>query len=96
MIICTDPTDPEIADTAFCKALRWRVHDPDEALGIAATHHRRAAEVRLRGPGWEIQAARHDQMAAICEEHAAALVTAAQAALLPVPHSEFQDADTPV
>lgn len=96
MTVCTDPTDPEIADTAFCKALRWRVHDPNEALNIAATHHSRATEVRLRGPGWEIQAARHDQMAAICETHAAALVTATQAALLPVLHPGFQDADTHV
>lgn len=69
----TNLTDPEIANTPFRKALRWRVHDPDEALGIAATHRKRAAEARLRHPGWEVQAARHDQMAAICEAHAAAL-----------------------
>lgn len=73
MSICTSSADPEIADTPFCKALRWRVYDPDEALGIAATHRRGAAEARLRQPGWEIQATRHDQMAAICEAHAAAL-----------------------
>ena len=73
MSICKDPADPEIADTPFCKALRWRVHHSDEALVIAATHRRRAAEARLRQPGWEVQATRHDQMAAICETHAAAL-----------------------
>jgi hypothetical protein len=71
--VCTHPADPEIADTPFCKALRWRVFDPDEALGIAATHRRRAVEARLCHPGWEAQAARHDQMAAICEAYAAAL-----------------------
>ena len=73
MSVCTHPDDPEIADTWFCKALRWRVFEPDEALHIAATHRRRAAEARLRHPGWEAQAARHDQMAAICVAHAAAL-----------------------
>jgi len=73
MSICTNPTDPEIADTPFCEALRWRVHDADEALGIAATHRGRAADARLRHPGWKIQATCHDQMAAICEAHAAAL-----------------------
>ena len=91
MTFCTNPDDPEIVDTPFCKALRWRVHDPDEALWIAATHHRRAAEVRLRAPGWEIQAIRHDQMAAICEEHAATLIKARQADL-PVLRLEFQEA----
>ena len=60
-------------DTWFHKALKWRVHDPDEAAHIASTHHRRAAETRSRGHGWEIQAQRHDDMASICEAHAAAL-----------------------
>ena len=73
MSVSTNPTDPDIADTPFYKALRWRVHDPDEALEIAATHRRRAAEERLGYPGQEVQAARHDRMAAICEEHAATL-----------------------
>jgi len=49
------------------------VFDPNEALGIAATHRRRAAEARLRHPDWETQAARHDQMVAICENHAVTL-----------------------
>lgn len=80
MIVCTHPAGPEIADTWFCKALRWRLFDPDEALGIAATHRRRAAEARLRHPGSEAQAARHDQMAAICECHAATLRDAAATA----------------
>lgn len=80
MSICTNLTDPEIAYTPFCKALRWRVHDVDEALGIAATHRMRAADERLRHPAWEIQATRHDQMAAICEAHAAALAGSQSAA----------------
>ena len=84
MNVCTHPTDPEIADTWFCKVLRWRVFDPDEALGIAETHRRRAAEARLRHAGWEAQAARHDQMAGICEAHAAALRDAIAAAGGPV------------
>ena len=84
MSVCTNPADPEIADTWFCKALRWRVFDPDEALGIAATHRRRAAEARLRDEGWEVQAARHDQMAAICVTHATALRDAMAAAEGPV------------
>ena len=71
---CTHPADLGVADTWFCKALRWRVHDPAEALAVAATHRRRAAKERLRHPGFEDQAARHEQMAGICEEHAAALV----------------------
>ena len=84
MSVCTHPANPEIADTWFCKALRWRVFDPDEALGIAATHRRRAAEARLRHEGWEAQAGRHDQMAAICEAHAAVLRDAIAAAGGPV------------
>lgn len=61
-------------ETWFHKALRCRVYDPDEALHIGATHHRRAAESRSRGGGWEIRAERHDEMAAICEAHAATLI----------------------
>ena len=73
MSVCTNPSDPEIADIWFCKALRWRVHDPDEARHIAASHRNHAIRFRSGHPGWEPQAARHDQMAAICEEHATAL-----------------------
>lgn len=76
----------ETADTPFCKALRWRVHDPEEALWIAATHRTRAREARSaisaridnfsdRSRALDLQggAASHDQMAAICEQHAANL-----------------------
>ncbi len=76
----------ETADTPFCKALRWRVHDPEEALWIAATHRTRAREARSSAPansdnfydrsralGLEGRAASHDQLAAICEQHAANL-----------------------
>ncbi len=76
----------EAADTPFCKALRWRVHEPEEALWIAATHRTRAREARSAIParidncsdrsralGLEGRAASRDQMAAICEQHAASL-----------------------
>ena len=72
--------------TRFVHILRWRVHAPEEALGIAATHRRRAAEARQAIPapivsfrdrsvalGLEERAARHDAMAAACERHAARL-----------------------
>ena len=90
MSVCTKATDPEIADTPFCKALRWRVHHADEALGIAATHHRRAAKARLRFPGWKIQATSHDQMATICEAHAAALTRQHMATIIPEHHAELE------
>ena len=73
----------ETADTPFCKALRWRVQDPEEALWIAAKHRTRAREARSVIParidnfhdrsqalGLEGRAASHDQLAAICEQHA--------------------------
>lgn len=63
---------PEIAATPFCKALRWRVYDPEEALHIATTHHRRAAELQSRG-----LAAPHELLAQVCEQHAADLTQAA-------------------
>lgn len=82
-----DPLANEPAkDTPFCIALRWRVHDLQEALSIAATHRARAAEARSglppavgsfqarsRALGLETRAARHDEMAAVCERHAARL-----------------------
>lgn len=68
----------DVSDTWFCKALRWRVHDSEEALFIAATHRRKAAELRDRG-----LAAPHDEMVHICEQHAANLVR--EAAALSVP-----------
>lgn len=74
------------ADTPFCKALRWRVHDPAEALHIAAAHRRRAAKARdaipaaigsfrdrCRANGLEQRACQHDELAAVCEQHAANL-----------------------
>jgi len=76
----------DAATTPFGKALRWRVHDPEEALGIAATHRARAAEARAAVPGHiasfrtrsqalglEMRANRHDEMAEVCEQHAASL-----------------------
>ena len=60
---------PEIAATPFCKALRSRVYDPAEALQIAATHHRRAAELQGRNMD-----AHHNLLARVCEQHAADLV----------------------
>ncbi len=76
----------DTADPPFCKALRWRVHDPEEALWIAATHRTRAREARGAIParidnfydrsrvlGLEGRAASHDQLGAICEQHASNL-----------------------
>jgi hypothetical protein len=76
----------DAATTPFCKALRWRVHDPEEALWIAATHRARAAEARAAVPGHvasfrtrsqalglEMRANRYDEMAAACERHAGSL-----------------------
>ena len=81
--------EPE-GNTRFVHILRWRVHAPEEALGIAATHRRRAAEARqaipvplesfhdhARALGLEQRAVRHDAMAEACERHAARLRTAA-------------------
>ena len=77
--------DPELAATPFYKALRWRVHDPEDALWIAATHRRHAADARSqtaaiesfrdwsRATGLESQASQHDEMARLCERHAADL-----------------------
>ncbi len=90
-------TETAIADepattTPFCKALRWRVHDPEEALSIAATHHRRATEARSgipdvidnfldrsRAVSLEQRACCHDEIAAVCERHAARLRAQAHA-----------------
>ena len=76
----------DAATTPFCKALRWRVHDPEEALWIAATHRARAGEARAAMPahvasfpthsqalGLEVRADRHDELAEACERHAASL-----------------------
>jgi len=88
----TTAADEPAAATPFCKALRWRVHDPEEALSIAATHHRRAAEARsgipdvidnfldrCKAAGLEQRACCHDEIAAVCERHAARLRAQAHA-----------------
>jgi len=88
----TTIADEPAAATPFCKALRWRVHDPEEALSIAATHHRRAAEARsgipdvidnfldrCKAAGLEQRACCHDEIAAVCERHAARLRAQAHA-----------------
>ncbi len=89
------PAEDELAkDTAFYKALRWRVRDPEEALFIAGTHRRRAAEARSGVPavidgyqdqcrawGLEGVACRHDEIAAVCERHAARLRAAPHTAI---------------
>lgn len=74
------------AGTRFYKALHWQVYDPEEALWIAATHRRRAAEARSGIPvivdtyqrrcmaaGLEQRACREEEIAAVCERHAARL-----------------------
>ena len=68
--------------TPFGKALRWRVHDPGEALRLAASHRRQAADARRcipadavnfrdrsRALGLESRARQHDQLAEVCEQH---------------------------
>lgn len=73
-------------DTPFHRALRWRVHDPEEAMGLAASHRRQAAEARMcipasidsfrdrsRAAYLQQRAADHEEIAAVCERHAAEL-----------------------
>lgn len=82
----TTIADEPAAATPFCKALRWRVHNAEEALSIAATHRGRAAEARSGIPpvtgsfldrcvatSLEQRACRHEEIAAVCERHAARL-----------------------
>lgn len=82
----TTIADEPAAAAPFCKALRWRVHDPEEALSIAATHRGRAAKARSGIPpvtcsfldrcvatSLEQRACRHEEIAAVCERHAARL-----------------------
>lgn len=86
----TTIADEPAAAAPFCKALRWRVHDPEEALSIAATHRGRAAEARSGIPpvtssfldrclamSLEQRGCRHQEIAAVCERHAARLQAAA-------------------
>lgn len=76
--------DEPAKDTWFHQSLSWRVHTVDEALHIAATQRRHAAEARARIPdpirnyhqqcvaaGAEQRARNHDEIAAVCERHAA-------------------------
>lgn len=89
----TTPLDHEPAkDTPFYQALLWRVHDPEEAVHIARTHRRHAAEARACIPdvirnhqqqcvaaGVEQRARSHEEIAAVCERHAARLRLKAEA-----------------
>ncbi len=76
----------ELVKTPFYKALRSRVCGPEEALGIAATNRRHAAEARNAKPAsiddyrdhchalrMEQRARRHDEIVTVCEQHAASL-----------------------
>jgi len=62
-------------ETWFQRAIHHRVYCPHEALQIAASHHRHAAEKRARGPSFESQARLHDERARLCEAHAVTLST---------------------
>ncbi len=87
------PDDEPARDTPFYKALVCRVHHPDEALHIAATHRHRAAEARAGIPA-EIEtyqdqcrdallngrAENHDAIVAVCLRHAARLQARVRAA----------------
>lgn len=81
-------------DSPFHKALRWRVHDPDEALAIAASHRRQATEARCAIPdpihdfraqsqaaGLRHRARCHDEIAEVCGRHAEELTNIRQASL---------------
>jgi hypothetical protein len=78
--------DTEVLASPFVKALRWRVYDPEEAFWIAASHRFHAAEARSAVPqsiecyrdqclaaNLESRAEVHEQLAAICEQHASRL-----------------------
>ncbi len=94
----TTIADEPAAATPFCKALRWRVHGPEEALSIAATHRGRAADARsgipdvidnfldsCKAASLEQRACRHDEIAAVCERHAARLRARAHTQAEPQP-----------
>ena len=89
-----DPEEPE-RDTWFYRVLIWRVHDPDEALHIAITHRRLAAEARAATPAsldtfhekcrarlFESRAWNHDQIVEVCGRHEARLRAAIAAEML--------------
>jgi len=80
------PDDEPERETPFFKALQWRVHCPDEADHIAATHSHKAAEARCGIPAMaatyqdqcraallESRARNHDAIVAVCMRHAARL-----------------------
>ena len=87
MTLCQhQPDDEPEWDTPFYKALKWRVHSPDEADHIAATHRHKAAEARggipamaatyqnqCRAAPLESRARNHDAIIAVCNRHAARL-----------------------
>ena len=81
------PPDDEPAQNSQCyRVLRAHVFNPEEALSLAVNHHWRAAEARhgipdpiechpdrCRANWFEGIALEHDQIAAVCERHAARL-----------------------
>ena len=85
------PPEDEPARNSQCyRVLRAHVFNPEEALSLAANHHWRAAEARRAIPdriechrdrcraNWFAGIAlEHDQIAAVCERHAARLQAAA-------------------
>jgi hypothetical protein len=94
----TTIADEPAAATPFCKALRWRVHGREEALSIAVTHRGRAADARsgipdvidnfldrCKAASLEQRACRHDEIAAVCERHAARLRARAHTQAKPQP-----------
>lgn len=89
----THPDDEPAKNTWFYRSLVWRVHAVDEARHIASTQRRHAAEARACIPdvirnhhqqsvaaGAEQRARNHDEIAAVCERHAARLEAKAHAA----------------
>lgn len=73
-------------DTWFYKALRWQVHNADDAMDLVSSHRAQAAKARAHilastdcfhssqtAALWEGRACNHDEVAAVCERHAARL-----------------------
>ena len=102
-MVCDDDksTDP-ICRTPFGKALRWRVHNSDEAFNLAASHRSKAAEARREIPadtsdfyawsrarGLEQRARHYDELAETCERHAARLDNKSEARRAPKPPIPF-------
>lgn len=94
MDICREQLDDEPAkDTHFYEVLRCWVGDPLDALRLAATHRTHADEIRRGKPAvidsfqdrsrflaLESGAWHHEEVAAVCERHAARLQAADAAA----------------